>query len=160
MKKLVTIACALVALFAFTSCEDDEPDFRDDLIGTYTGTMEYDEYDNGVEGDGKYTCSAVLSKGSADGIINVTIKDYFGVEHLFFLENYEETGNGFAYRMRTTNDGGTLYKGGEGYYVSSIQNKKDAAFSTSDNFFGFTFIIMNEEELYVCSYDFKGYKFQ
>ena len=157
MKKLVTIACALVALFAFTSCEDDEPDFRDDLIGTYTGTM---EYDNGVDGDGKYTCSAVLSKGSADGIINVTIKDYFGVEHLFFLENYEETGNGFACRMRTTNDGGTLYKGGEGYYVSSIQNKKDAAFSTSDNFFGFTFIIMNEEELYVCSYDFKGYKFQ
>lgn len=158
MKKLVTIAWVLIALFAISSCGEDEPDFRDDLIGTYVGSTVYYEFDNGEEDQGSISSSAIVSKGSTEGVLNVIIKDIYGVEHLFFLENYEEASDGYAFVMRTQNDGGTIYSGAQEYYLSSVQNKKDAVISTELNALALGFKIENVNESYACGYIFEGRK--
>ena len=161
MKKLLTVASALLALFIFNGC-DDEPDYRDDLVGTYTGYVEYSETDGEQKDDGTYASELIVSKGSSDNTLNIRIKDKYGVEHLFYAEKLKEVGNEFVFKMRTVNDGGTVYCGLEELYKILGQQSKDelidCVFDIESNKMIFDFSVVDAEEEYLCMYLFDGRK--
>lgn len=150
MKKLLTIGSVLFALFAFNSC-GDEPDYRDEFIGSYGGTMAYAD----SEGDaGTYSTVVVVSKGSSDKVVNLVVEDVYGTEHLFYAEDLEECEEGYAFKIRTVNDGGTVYCGGEDYKLEG--KVKDGYFNIDSK--KITFGLLVTESDYIEAYEFEGIK--
>lgn len=143
MKKLMMlVSAAIISMFAFTGCgEDDEPDFRDEYVGSYSGTMKYSFYEAGqVQSVSDYE-TLVVKKGSKKDVLELvwgTGEDQI----IIYVENLLALEDGHAFRVRkyVDNDGSVL-TGGQNVPINGESAKYDGYFDTDTNELFFSFFI-------------------
>ncbi len=162
MKKvLYFFSSALVAMFAFTGCgDDDEPDFRDDLIGTYSGTVtydyaDYDEEDGWDFDEDSYKITVVVKKNNS----NSKALDFFledDEDEPITVTQLEAASNGFAFKIeKMFEEDGEYLIGTHDYAIGAT--KYDGIFSSNKLQFAIEWIYPDviEGEYEILDFDLK-----
>lgn len=162
MKKAIYfLTSALVAMLAFTSCgDDDEPDFRDDLIGTYRGTLTYDgayydeEYGWGFEDDSEQITIVVKKNNSNSKALDFFLED--DEDEPITVTQLEAASNGFAFKIeKMFEEDGEYLIGTHDYAIGAT--KYDGIFSSNKLQFAIEWICSDdiEGEYEILEFDLK-----
>lgn len=160
MKKLLYFfSAAMISMFAFTGCgDDDEPDFRDDYVGSYSGTMTFTYCDETgqIQSVSDYD-TFVVKKGSKKGVlelINGTGEDQLTIyaEDLYALED----GHAFNLRKYVDEDGSVL-TGAQLVTINGESVKYDGYFDTYTDKLYMAFYIDEDSDDFVLV-SFEGLK--